>query len=725
MLTTEMEHCVENATFLAVRLGQKEVEVGHLVIAILEDANSAAALRSIGLAPTQALGPLLSHYAEEAGRCTDALGTAEGPSPSNDLKALIRVSVDYAAKRGLQGVTPLAFLWSVLRFNGGVPGQALSGLGITSRSLEPLISRQERVATLKAKTLPGAILEFCRDLVMESIDGRIDPVVGRDEQVTRCAGILRRRKKNNPILIGEPGVGKTAIVEGLAHLIAEGRAGFGMNDARILSLDVAKIIAGTRHRGDLEQRLRDIISHLEDDRSLILFIDETHVIVGGASGMTDASNLLKPALASGRIRCIGATTHGEYAKYFDADPALARRFQTVDVPEPSPEEAVAILDKSLDAYSRHHGVNYSDEAATAAVDLTARYVLTRKLPDKALDALDEAGVLASMRGEPTVMASHVSEVVSRMCGRRILGVGKTALEIRDAITSVVRGQDDACESVARLVSRSRSPLAASKGMTATILLSGGPGTGKELIARTMAGSLGLPVQYLDMSEYKQEHTVSRLIGPPPGYIGHGNGGRLTEAARRNPSCVLILDNMDAAHPDVHSIIAQAMRHGFLTDTSERIVSYRGVILVMIVSTEDTEGGSFGFTPQSRTDTDGNMTRLFSSGFLDLVDLTLDLKPIGRETLLRIAHDMYESLKNRLSAMGIRITVSSHVLEAIVDETLSYGTGARRMRRIFKGMVEDRLLDAAETEQIGHASSLHLTTEGVVVRQLHDQGAVTA
>jgi len=723
MLTTEMNRCVENATFLAARLGRREVEVGHLVIAILENEEVASSLRAFGVNPAKALGPLLAHYASEAGSATDVFELTNGPSPSTDMKTLIRVSIDYAFKRGCEAVSPMVFLWAVLRYNGGLPGQSLSGLGLSSATVEGLLDSQERLLALKGRALPEAVLEYCRDLVMEAAEGRIDPVIGREAQVDRCAGILRRRKKNNPILIGEPGVGKTAVVEGLACMIAEGRAGRGLEDARILSLDVAKIIGGTKHRGDLEQRLKDIISHLEADRSLVLFIDETHVIVGGASGMADATNLLKPALASGSIRCIGATTHGEYAKYFDADPALARRFQAVEVPEPSPEEAVAILEGSLASYARHHGVTYGPGAVRAAVDLTVRYVLSRRLPDKALDALDEAGAFASMNRHAEVSELHVTEVVSRMCGRKIAASASGSDALAASITSVVRGQDAACTSVARLVSRSTSPLAATEGMTATILLSGGAGTGKELLARTMADALGIPAHALDMSEFRQEHTVSRLIGPPPGYIGHGNGGRLTEMARRNPSCVIILDNMDAAHHDVHSIIYQAMKHGFLTDTSERIVSFRGVILVMIARTEQKEAASFGFRPQAGGKPDDVLSRLFPDGFLDLVDLTVELAPVGRQTLVQIASDLSQSLRGRLSAKGIDLEVSPALLDTVVDETLSHGTGARRMQRIFKRLVEDPVIDAASGP--GEDRRWHLSTDGITVMQTQDQGSFAA
>jgi len=728
MLTTEMNRCLEDANFLASNLGQREVDVWHVAVALLSDADVSAAIRSLGVDPELALARIMSSYGADPKSHFnwEEEIAASSPTPSVGVTSLARASFDYAQKRNQDKVTPVFFLRSILRFNGGVPGEVLTSMGLSSVAIDEWLDRHERAKALRAREIPAELSEYCRDLVLEAVDGKLDPVIGRDAQIARIASILKRRKKNNPILVGEPGVGKTAVVEGLARLIAEGSAGQGLGDARILALDVARIIGGTKHRGDLEQRLQAILDRLAEDRSLILFIDETHVIVGGASGMTDASNLLKPALASGRIRCIGATTHGEYAKYFDADPALARRFLAVNVPEPTPQEAAVILERMVPEYSSHHGVTYDPRAVKAALDLTVRYLLSRRLPDKALDALDEAGALASRRGDATVTERHVLEILSETCGPSIQAASLDAAMIGKSLSDVVRGQDEACSAVAALMARSASPFASHRGTRASIMISGGCGTGKKLLIGTLAHALGLPVHHLDMSEYRQEHTVSRLIGPPPGYVGFGSGGRLTEIARRNPSCVIFLDRMEAAHPDVHAIVAQAIKNGVLTDTSERVVSFKGAIVVMAVRTEDEEGGSFGFMSKpDKRETEG-LDKKFSPDFLDLIDLTVDLSPLAKPALRRIAEDMADALVRRLADKGVGVSIESDVIDAVVEEVAAAGKGARPMAKVFRKMVENPVIDHASfLPTDGDGAEITVAAKGVVVNAMQLQGSSAA
>ena len=436
-----------------------------------------------------------------------------------------------------------------------------------------------------------ALKRFAINLADRAAKGKIDPLIGRKNEIERAIHILLRRRKNNPVFVGEAGVGKTALAEGLALAIHDGRVPEALKDVEIYALDMGALLAGTRFRGDFEQRLKAVIKAASGNPKIVLFIDEIHTIVGAgsASGSTmDASNLLKPALASGDLRCIGSTTYQEYKRSFDRDKALGRRFQRIDVPEPTVEEAVQILNGLKSYYEKHHNVRYTGPAIRAAVDLSSRYINDRYLPDKAIDVMDEAGVAARLRASGpdavTVGARDSERTVARMARipeRTVSSSDRARLQnLEDELKQAVFGQDPAIAAVARAIKLARSGLAHPDRPVGAFLFAGPTGVGKTEVARQLAKVMGVEFLRFDMSEYMERHTVSRLIGAPPGYVGFDQGGLLTDAINKNPHCVLLLDEIEKAHPDLFSILLQVMDHATLTDNNGRKADFRNVIIVM-------------------------------------------------------------------------------------------------------------------------------------------------
>lgn len=539
----------------------------------------------------------------------------------------------------------------------------------------------------KRNAIPETLAKYTINLVDKARKGEIDPVIGRDEAISRMREILGRRKKNNPILIGEPGVGKTAIVEGLAVLIASGKAGASLAGRKILALDVTALAAGTRLRGELEDRINKILKELEARPDLILFVDEIHVLVGGIASAADAANLLKPALASGRIRCIGATTHGEYQQYFEADPAMARRFQPLAVPEPDRDAAIHIMKKLLSVYAEHHKVAYPEEAAIAAVDLSTRHILTRHLPDKAIDVLDEAGAVASARGMATVTRDLIHEIVSRMSGVQIGASGGTR-NFKERLLAEVKGQDEACATISRMIVRSDSGLARPERPRCSMLFIGPKSCGKRFTAETVARLLVQPIHRLDMTDYVEQHSISRLIGSPPGYVGFGSGGELTEPVRRTPTCVVLLDRVDVAHPAITQAIAQAIEKGFLKDSSGREISFSGVTFIMTAEEEAKAGRSIGFTrhdPDALSESAGGVLG-------EAADAVIRFGPFDLEGLQAIAAGFIDRLSSSLKACGVTLELSAGVVDAVAAAARDEGGNGKDLERAYRRMVENLVLD---------------------------------
>lgn len=704
MLSQGMNRCVEAAHVIAGGSETDRIDTRHLVMAALDDPEVGEALKFLGNDSAN-LKRLLS-------ACWP-----DGPAPgsrssksfhiSEEAMGLLRKAALLAQGSPTEEITPIGFLRAFLHDGTEAsPLLIMNHSGLTTEGIDRWVAGRNRLKAIQAREIPQSLRGFCTDLVMEALKGRIDAVHGREEEIASVTRILRRRKKNNPILVGEPGVGKTAVVEGLALMIADGSVGEGLKDARILSLNLASFISGTKNRGDLEERLNEIIRQLEQDPTLILFIDEIHVLVGGSSALADAANLLKPSLASGRVRCIGATTHGEYARYFDSDPAMARRFLSVDVTEPTREKAFVIVSKASTGYAAHHRVTYTEEAIRASVDLSIRHLLTRRLPDKAIDMIDEAGVIAVSEGKTEVTMDHVARAVSRACGRNVTGGMIDASELATFLRGMVRGQDQHCKAVADVMARADSPLAAARGTRASIMLTGPSGSGKNHLANAVGKALGLVVHRLDMGEFRAENNVTRLIGPPPGYVGYGGGGLLTEFARRTPACVILLDNLDIAHPDVHSIIGQVVETGTLRDTSGREVSFGGVVLMMTAAIKAEDEKSFGFSPAASASTD-SIERRFDPSFIQGLDLVVHLSRLGRQSLKRIVLDMIEGLSKRARERGLAVDVDEEIIDVVVEEAHAEAAGAKPLARIFRRVIENPFLDrgilsasAAPTNVIG-------------------------
>ena len=542
---------------------------------------------------------------------------------------------------------------------------------------------------------------FAQNLTELAAQKKLDPLVGRDAELDRAIHILARRRKNNPILVGETGVGKTAIAEGLAQRIHEGRVPTTLQSAEIHSLDLGALLAGTKYRGDFEQRFKALIAALRERENPVLFIDEIHTILGAgaASGATvDASNLLKPLLQSGEMRCIGSTTYQEY-RHFEKDRALARRFQRIDVPEPSEAEAQKILDGLAPRYEAHHGVKYSKPALAACVELSAKHINDRFLPDKAIDVMDEVG--AAVRLQPghksgkTVTVRDVEQLIARMTGTplaRATVSEKAHLEALPAdLRAVVYGQDAAIDTVVRAVKRARAGLGGADKPTGCFLFTGPTGVGKTELARQLAKTLGVPFLRFDMSEYVEKHAVARLIGAPPGYVGYDEGGMLVERIRKQPHAVLLLDEIEKAHRDLFDILLQVMDHATLTDNHGREADFRHVILVMTsnVGARDLVKPAIGFAGSRKT-AKSEVERLFSPEFRNRLDEIVSFAPLTPEVMGRVVDKFVREVEEQLRDKKVQIALTDAAREWLAEKGYDPDFGARPMARVIQTELRDKL-----------------------------------
>jgi ATP-dependent Clp protease ATP-binding subunit ClpA len=551
-----------------------------------------------------------------------------------------------------------------------------------------------------------ALKRYAINLAERAAKGKIDPLIGRKNEIERAVHILLRRRKNNPVFVGEAGVGKTALAEGLALAIHDGRVPEALKGVEIYALDMGALLAGTRFRGDFEQRLKAVIKAASGNPKIVLFVDEIHTIVGAgsASGSTmDASNLLKPALASGELRCIGSTTYQEYKRSFDRDKALGRRFQRIDVSEPTAEEAVQILNGLKSHYEKHHKVRYTAPAIRAAVDLSARYINDRYLPDKAIDVMDEAGVAARLRASGpdvvTVGARDSERTVARMARipeRTVSSSDRARLQnLEDELKQAVFGQDPAIEAVARAIKLARSGLAHPDRPVGAFLFAGPTGVGKTEVARQLAKVMGVEFLRFDMSEYMERHTVSRLIGAPPGYVGFDQGGLLTDAVNKNPHCVLLLDEIEKAHPDLFSILLQVMDHATLTDNNGRKADFRNVIIVMTTNAgaQELARTMIGFGTGVVT---GNpriaIDRMFSPEFRNRLSATIEFAGLGPEIIARVVDKFVGELAARLAAQKVKLEVSEAARKWLAQKGFDPRFGARPLGRLIESEVARALAD---------------------------------
>lgn len=536
--------------------------------------------------------------------------------------------------------------------------------------------------------------------------GKIDPLIGRQHEIERTIQILCRRRKNNPLYVGEAGVGKTAIAEGLAKMIVDGEVPEVIEDAVIYSLDLGALLAGTKYRGDFEKRLKNVLSQLDKEPGAILFIDEIHTIIGAGAasgGVMDASNLIKPMLASGDLKCIGSTTYQEYRGIFEKDRALARRFQKIDVSEPTVDETVKILQGLKSRFEEHHDVKYTNQALKSAAELTERYINDRHLPDKAIDIIDEAGarqrIVPPSKRKKTIGVSDVEEIVAKIARIPPKTVSTSDLDVlskleRD-LKMVVFGQDPAIESLAAAIKMSRSGLGTAEKPIASFLFAGPTGVGKTEVTRQLAQILGIELLRFDMSEYMERHTVSRLIGAPPGYVGFDTGGLLTEAINKNPHAVLLFDEMEKAHPDVFNILLQVMDHGTLTDANGRKTDFRNVIIVMTTNAgaERISRASIGFTLQDHSSDAGEeIKRIFSPEFRNRLDGIVHFNPLDAETIGHVVDKFLVELETQLDSKKVSMEVDAEARVWLAEHGHDVLMGARPMARLIQDKIKKPLAE---------------------------------
>ena len=553
----------------------------------------------------------------------------------------------------------------------------------------------------------GSPLEqFTQNLNQLARDGKIDPLIGREHEVERVIQILCRRRKNNPLLVGEAGVGKTAIAEGLAWRITEGDVPEVLANATVYSLDMGALLAGTKYRGDFEQRLKGVLKVLKDQPNSVLFIDEIHTLIGAgaASGGTlDASNLLKPALSSGAMKCIGATTFTEYRGIFEKDAALSRRFQKVDVVEPSVEETIEILKGLKSRFEEHHSVKYALGALEAAAELSAKFINDRHLPDKAIDVIDEAGaaqrILPKSKQKKTITRNEVEEIVAKIARIPPASVSnddRSKLKSLDRdLNSVVFGQEPAIEALAASIKMARSGLGKPDKPIGSFLFSGPTGVGKTEVAKQLAFILGIDLIRFDMSEYMERHAVSRLIGAPPGYVGFDQGGLLTEAITKKPHAVLLLDEIEKAHPDVFNVLLQVMDHGTLTDNNGRKADFRNVIIVMTTNAgaETMNKATIGFTnPRERGDEMGDVKRMFTPEFRNRLDAIVSFRALDEEIILRVVDKFLLQLEGQLAEKKVDVTFTDALRKHLAKNGFDPLMGARPMQRLIQDTIRRALAD---------------------------------
>ena len=628
-------------------------------------------------------------------------------------KSMMR-GAQFALNAGRLEMDGMDVLLGLLEMEESVAVYLLNAQGVDLLRAKRFVShgeaaRPEPTASDDADSTGGkekALEKFAVNLNRRALEGKVDPLIGRDREVERTVQILCRRRKNNPLLVGEPGVGKTAIAEGLAKRIVDGDVPTVLANATIMSLDMGALVAGTKYRGDFETRIKAVIKEAVADPSIILFVDEIHTMIGAGSasgGTMDASNLLKPALSSGDLRLIGSTTFREYREVFEKDQALSRRFQKIDVNEPTPNETIAILQGLRSRFEEHHEVEFTPDAITAAVELAVRYLPNRQLPDKAIDLLDEAGALQRVvpdaQRRTLIDRPEIEQTVARIVRvptEQVSSSDKSTLAgLQDKIQSVIYGQDLAITSLVNAIKLSRAGLRHGDRPIGSFLFAGPTGVGKTEVTRQLAHQMGVKLVRFDMSEYMEAHAVSRLIGAPPGYVGFDKGGLLTEAITKDPYCVLLLDEIEKAHPDLYNILLQVMDRGVLTDTNGREVDFRNVILVMTTNAGAKQASrpSIGFTKQDHTsDAMEVIKTTFTPEFRNRLDRVVQFVPLGRQEILRVVRKTLSDLTFTLMARNIQLSLGDGVEDWLADNGFDPLMGARPMSRLVEEAIKQPLAD---------------------------------
>ncbi len=717
MLSSELEFCLNEAFQNAREHRHEFMTVEHLLLALLDIPRVHEILKACDTNVTQ-LRRQLSEYIDEATPLMPVDEEAD-VQPTLGFQRVLQRAVFHVQSSGKKEVTGSNVLVAIFSEKQSQAVYFLSLQSVSRLDIVNYISHgmpqlpsddvaEEVDPSLNpdAEADSSALDKYATNLNQMAIDGKIDPLIGRALEIERTVQILCRRRKNNPLYVGEAGVGKTALAEGLARMITEERVPEVLHDSTIYALDMGTLIAGTKYRGDFEKRFKAVIAEIRDDPGAILFIDEIHTVIGAGAasgGVMDASNLIKPVLANGEIRCIGSTTYGEYRGVFEKDHALARRFQKIDVPEPSIEETIDILRGLKTRFEEHHGVNYDAEALEAAAELAAKHINDRRLPDKAIDVIDEAG--ANLRLQPVsergerVTVEMIENIVAKMA--RIPPKSVSASD-RDVLKTLERdlkltifGQDKAVEALSAAIKMSRSGLTDEGKPIGSFLFAGPTGVGKTEVTRQLAMVMGVELIRFDMSEYMERHTVSRLIGAPPGYVGFDQGGLLTEAVTRNPHAVVLLDEIEKAHPEVFNLLLQVMDHGTLTDNNGRQADFRNIVLVMTTNAgaQEMSRASIGFTHQDHS-SDGMtiIKKSFTPEFRNRLDAIIQFASLDSRSVARVVDKLVVELEAKLGSNNVTLELDDAARNWIAERGYDPKMGARPMARIIQEHIKRPLAE---------------------------------
>ena len=716
MIAQELEVSLHMAFMEARQKRHEFITVEHLLLALLDNPSASEVLKACA-AEVDDLRKLLSEFVTEH---TPILTTEDTDTqPTLGFQRVIQRAILHVQSSGKKEVTGANVLVAIFGEKDSHAVYFLHQKGVTRLDVVNFIShgiskvpqaspsKSEGEAETEQEQSPGGALEnYTLNLNSLALAGKIDPLIGRERELERVVQTLCRRRKNNPLLVGEAGVGKTAIAEGLARRIVEGDVPEILAKCTVYALDMGALLAGTKYRGDFEQRLKAVLKQLFDNTHAILFIDEIHTLIGAgaASGGTlDASNLLKPALSTGQLKCIGATTYQEYRGIFEKDHALSRRFQKVDVVEPSIAETVSILRGLKTRFEEHHGIKYASSALSSAAELAARYINDRHLPDKAIDVIDEAGaaqrILPKSKQKKVITKHEIEEIVAKIArvpAQSVNSDDRSQLKSLDRnLKAVVFGQDKAIDALSAAIKMSRSGLGNPQKPTGAFLFSGPTGVGKTEVARQLAYIIGVELIRFDMSEYMERHAVSRLIGAPPGYVGFDQGGLLTEAITKHPYSVLLLDEIEKAHPDVYNILLQVMDHGTLTDNNGRKADFRNVMIIMTTNAGAAELSktTMGFTTSAQAgDEMAEIKRMFSPEFRNRLDAIISFAALDREIIMRVVDKFLMQLEEQLHEKKVDATFTTALKDLLAKKGFDPQMGARPMARLIQDTIRTALAD---------------------------------
>ncbi|MEN3973294.1 ATP-dependent Clp protease ATP-binding subunit ClpA [Sphingomicrobium sp. XHP0235] len=722
----ELEQTLHNALGEASKRRHEYATLEHLLIALVDDTHAAQVMNACGVERDELRATVKQYLDAELGALVS--DSATDPNPTSGFQRVVQRAILHVQSSGRDEVTganllvalfseresyavyflqqqDMSRLDAVTFISHGV-GKAGDGTTASSDSDDGDGDPQAETEQKGGSKKESALQQFTVDLNQKAKDGKIDPLIGRSAEVDRTVQILCRRSKNNPLYVGDPGVGKTAIAEGLARKIVEGDVPDVLKEAVIFSLDMGALLAGTRYRGDFEERLKQVVNELEKLPHAVLFIDEIHTVIGAGAtsgGAMDASNLLKPALSSGAIRCIGSTTYKEFRNHFEKDRALLRRFQKIDVNEPSVEETIQIIKGLRSSFEEHHKVRYLPDAIKSAVELSDRYINDRKLPDKAIDVIDEVGAMQMLKApskrKKTINVGDIEAVVATMARippKSVSSDDKRVLEnLEQDLKRVVFGQDLAIEKLSSAIKLSRAGLRDPDKPIGNYLFSGPTGVGKTEVARQLSSILGIPLQRFDMSEYMERHAVSRLIGAPPGYVGYDQGGLLTDAVDQNPHSVLLLDEIEKAHPDLFNILLQVMDNGKLTDHHGKTVDFRNTILIMTTNAgaADMARESIGFGNITREDVQEDaVKKMFTPEFRNRLDAVVPFGYLPPAVVARVVDKFILQLEMQLEDRGVSIDLDKEAREWLTTKGYDKLYGARPMARLIQEKIKQPLAE---------------------------------